>query len=295
MTTKVALGRPQEFGPIEVWPLLQRHQSLTGFIGGLRTLDVSEAIEPDPNQLLVTNKGSEVVFLPMGFLIGGLQQSRMIAEDLVIPVGLSIEIPVMCVEVGRFSNCAAPRAAGRAPLSVMNAGIQATDVGRRQEEVWASVRTQEHRSGRRPTHSLEQVMVEDRKNREYQRRIDEQVTREFLALPHQIGFVATAGGEPIVMEMFGSAALAREYIPDLIRGLAFDVDGYESFPSTPERVMEFLSDARAVKFQCSTQPSGTTRIQGANGRVHLQGIWVESRTYIHVMATNSRHPVMSGV
>jgi len=295
MTTQVALGRPQEFGPIEVWPLHSHGATLTGFIGGLGSLNVSEAIEPDPNLLLATNKGSESVFLPMGFLIGGLQQSRMIAEDLVIPIGLSIEIPVMCVEVGRFSNCEASRAAGRAPLSVMNAGLQATDVGRNQEEVWASVRSLEHRSGRRPTHSLEQVMVEDRKNREDQRRIDEQVTREFQALPHQIGFVATAGGEPIVMEMFGSADLAREYIPDLIRGLAFDIDGYEPFPSTPERVMDFLSDARAVKFQCSPQPSGANRIQGANGRVSLQGIWVESRTYIHVMATNSRHPVMSGV
>jgi len=202
---------------------------------------------------------------------------------------------VMCVEVGRFSDCEASRAAGRAPLSVVSAGSQGADVGRRQEKVWAAVQTHEHRSGQRPTHSLEQIMVEDRKNRETQRRIDEQVTREFHALPHQVGLVATANGEPILMEMFGSPDLAREYIPDLIRGLAFDVDGYEPFPSTPERIMEFLSDASAVKFQHSTQPSGATRIQGANGRVQLQGIWVESRTYIHVMATNSRHPIMSGV
>lgn len=295
MTTAVALGRPQEFGPIEVWPLHSHGANLPDFSEGLASLDLSETIEPDPNLLSATNKGSGAVFVPMGFLIGGLQQSRMIAEDLVILAGLSIEIPVMCVEVGRFSDCEASRAAGRAPLSVMNAGSQGADVGRRQEKVWAAVQTHEHRSGQRPTHSLEQIMVEDRRDREAQRRIDDQVTREFQALPHQIGLVATVGGEPIVMEMFGSPDLAREYIPDLIRGLAFDVDGYEPFPSTPERIMEFLSDASAVKFQRSTQPSGATRIQGANGRVHLQGIWVESRRYIHVMATNSRHPIMSGV
>jgi len=102
MTTAVALGMPQEFGPIEVWPLHSHGATLTGFSGGLGSLDLSEAVEPDPNLLSATNKGSEAVFLPMGFLIGGLQQSRMTAEDLVIPAGLSIEIPVMCVEVGRW-------------------------------------------------------------------------------------------------------------------------------------------------------------------------------------------------
>lgn len=294
MTTQIALGGPQEFGPIEAWPLLQRRESLTGFIGGLGNLEVSEAIEPDPNLLFATNRGSEAVFLPMGFLIGGLQQSRMIAEDLVIPAGLSIEFPVMCVEVGRFSNCEASRAAGRAPLSVMNAGLQRADVGGRQQAVWASVRNHEHRSGQRHTHSLEQIMVEDRRDREAQRRIDDQVTREFQALPHQIGLVATVGGEPIVMEMFGSPDLARTYIPDLIRGIAFDVDGYEPFPSTPERILEFLNLSREVRFTQTQQTTGTTKVHGTKDRIDLHGTWIEDRKYIHVMALNRAHSIFQG-
>lgn len=289
------LGKPQEFGPIEIWPLHVERDALTGFHGGIDKLEISEVLDPDPNLLFVTNTGAGHVFLPMGFLIGGLKQSRMVAEDFIIPAGVSTEMSVMCVEMGRFSDDEEPRTAGRAPVSVVAAGLGRSDAGERQEAVWRAVHAQEHRSGLQPTHSLEHVMTQDLQTQALQRCVDEAVTAKFTSEPSQIGMVATAGGEPIVMEMFGNPDLARAYGADLIRGIAFDVDGYDSFPSTAERVLDFLNDARAVKFACAPQSSGATRIHGAHGRVQLHGIWFGERTYVHVMATNSRHPVIQGI
>jgi hypothetical protein len=295
MKTPVQLGNPQEFGPIEVWPLHAPQQRLTGMSWDLETLNVTEVLDPDPNLLHVLNKGSGPVFVPMGLLIGGLKQTRMVAEDFVIPAGVDREISVLCVEVGRFGAMQDARAAGRAPLSVMTAGHWMTEPCERQEAVWASVRRQEHRSGPRPTHSLEEVMTEDSRSNDTQRLVDEAVNRTFTAADDQIGIVATAGGEPVVMEMFGDPALSRTYTPDLIRAIAFDVDGYEPFPSTSERILEFLNDMSAVKFQCTPKPGGGTQIHGAHGRVQLRGSWIGKRTYVHVMAVNSRHPVLMGV
>lgn len=295
MTTAVRLGDPQEFGPIEVWPLHAPQQRLTGVSWGLETLEVTEALDPDPNLLHVTNAGSDPVFLPMGFLMGGIQQTRMIAEDLVIPFGVGREIPVLCVEAGRFGAMQDAWAAGRAPLSVMTAGSCLAEPYSRQEAVWESVRHQENRSGLRPTHSLEDVMTVDRRTQATQRQVDEAVTKTFTAADDQTGIVATAGGQPILMEMFGDTNLLRAYSPDLIRAIAFDVDGYEPFPCTPERILDFLNDMSKVKFQCTSKRGSGTQINGAHGRVQLHGLWVGKRTYVHVMATNSRHPVMQGI
>lgn len=289
------LGSPQEFGPIEVWPLLTAQQRVRGWGSGLEYLEVGEALEPDPNTLHVTNEGTQPVFLPMGFLIQGLQQSRMVAEDLLIPEETSIDVPVLCVEAGRFSDLQPPRAAGRAPVSVMAAGSWMAAPQDRQGSVWTSVSKQERRTGQRPTSSLAQVMTEDSRTEQLQTRVHEAVTARLEIESNQVGVVATAGGEPILMEMFGSPDLARAYVPDLIRGMAFDVDGYDPFPSTAARVLDFLNDARAVKFACAPQPSGATKIHGAHGRVQLHGIWFGARTYVHVMATNSRHPILMGV
>jgi hypothetical protein len=292
MKTPVQLGNPQEFGPIEVWPLLAHRPSAGHWGWGLSALTVGEVLEPDPNLLQITNKGPIPVFLPMGFLIGGLNQSRMVAEDLVIPAGAHMEIPAFCVEVGRFGDGQASRPAGRAPVSVMAAGGWQRETSDRQGAVWAAVNRHEQRSGPRSTHSLEQVMVEDRRTRTTQRRVEESVEIDFQVAADQIGIVATAGGEPVVMEMFGSNSLAGAYAADLIRGLAFDVDGYDPFPCTLGRVLGFLNEAREVKFQASRHDSGATSIRGTLGRVDLHGIWVEKRTYVHVAAVNTRHPVL---
>jgi len=154
MTTFVLLSEPQEFGPIEVWPLHAPQQRLTGMTWGLENLDITEVFDPDPNLLHVTNGGTEPVFVPMGFLIGGLKQTRMVAEDLVIPAGVGMEIPVLCVEVGRFGATQGVWSAGRAPLSVLTAGAWQSEPSVRQGAVWESVRRQERRSGPRPTHTL---------------------------------------------------------------------------------------------------------------------------------------------
>lgn len=301
MTTLIALGHPQVFGPIEVWPLHASHQTPQDWGWGLGNLEVSEALIPVPSVLHVANAGAAPVFLPVGFLIGGLRQSRMVAEDVVLRAGESREIPVLCVEAGRFHAAEVAQEAGRAPLSVMLAGLVASDGApgapqqNRQASVWDSVSRHEQRSGARPTHSLTQVMAEDGTRRVTQQCVEADLRERLNLHPEQVGVIAAVAGQPLVMETFGSPTLAKAHIADMIRGLAFDADGLELGRSAYRNILEFVEQAGTPEIRSTLQPSGTLTIGGLDDNLFVHGISSEPHQPLHLMAVNRHHPLLQGV
>ena len=300
MTASIILGEPQEFGPIEVWPLIAPGQTPQEWGWGLGNLEVGEALIPVPNVLHLANAGAAPVFLPVGFLIGGLRQSRMVAEDVVLREGESREISVLCVEAGRFHAPKAAQQAGRAPLSVMLAGLVATHGApgapqqNRQASVWDSVSRHEQRSGTRPTHSLTQVMAEDGTQRVTQQCVEADLRERLNLHPEQVGVIAAVAGQPLVMETFGSHALAKAHIADMIRGLAFDADGIELGRSSSRNILEFVEQARSPETRATLQPSGTLTISGLDDHVLIHGISAGPHEQLHLMAVNRRHPLLQG-
>lgn len=300
MTTLIALGQPQVFGPIEVWPLHAPHQTPQDWGWGLGNLEVAEALIPVPNVLHLANAGAAPVFLPVGFLIEGLRQSRMVAEDVVLRGGESREISVLCVEAGRFHAPEAAQGAGRAPLSVMLAALDATHGApgaprqNRQASVWDSVSRHEQRSGTRPTHSLTQVMAEDGTQRVTQQCVEADLRERLNLHPEQVGVIAAVAGQPLIMETFGSPTLAKAHIADMIRGLAFDADGLELGRSSSRNILEFVEQARSPKIRATLQPSGTLTISGLDDNVLVHGISPEPHEPLHLMAVNRHHPLLEG-
>lgn len=298
MNTSVNLGVPVEFGPIEMWPLTQPPSVARAPLAGSEALRVDEAPEPDPGRLWARNDGETPVFLPVGFLIGGLQQSRMLLEDLFIGVGEDFEIPVACVEAGRFSDRQASRQAGRVPISVLAAAFGSTSGplprGRRQTAVWDAVTRQERRSGTRPTHSLEQVMQEDLRGPTAQRRIAAEIEQRFVPDANQIGAVIAVSGAPLLMETFESPALASHLLIELLRGVAFDVDYAHPFPSTPDSIKDFVLETRRTSFDVEHKASGTFLLSGSNDHTTIHGTWRSAKDCLHLLAINHQHPALQG-
>lgn len=296
----IALGRPQVFGPIEVWPLHAPRQTPQDWGWGLSNLEVGEALIPVPSVLHLANAGAAPVFLPVGFLIGGLRQSRMVAEDVVLRAGESREIPVLCVEAGRFHAPESAHEAGRAPLSVMLAGLVATHGApgapqqNRQASVWDSVSRHEQRSGTRPTHSLTQVMAEDGTQRVTQQCVEADLRERLNLHPEQVGVIAAVAGQPLVMETFGSPTLAKAHIADMIRGLAFDADGLALGRSSPRDILEFVDQARSPEIRSTPETSGALTISGLDDNVLVHGISSGPLEQLHLMAVNRHHPLLQG-
>lgn len=298
MTTTFTLGTPIEFGPIEMWPLIHHSPREQAALGAVDHLSVDEAPEPDPGSLRVANRGQDPVFLPIGSLFGGLQQSRMLLEDLYIGAGEAFEIPVACVEAGRFSNRQASRMAGRAPLSVVIAGMPRTgrpqDRGRRQTQVWDAVSRQEGRSGTRPTHSLEQVMQEDLSGPTTQGKIAAQINERFAPRADQVGAVVAVQGQPLAMEVFNTPRLVRDALGDLLKGIAFDVDLASPFPATQDTIKHFIREVRRTPFEAKGSLEETYRLSGATDAISIHGTWLNPGECLHLLAINHSHPILQG-
>jgi hypothetical protein len=298
MTTALNLGTPIEFGPIEMWPLTRKSGRIPNAVAGTAALAVEESSDPDPGTLHVANRGQTPVFLPIGYLFGGLQQSRMLVEDLLIGAGEDFEIPVACVEAGRFSDRQQSRPAGRVPVSVLAAALQperhCRSRGGRQAAVWDAVTHQERRSGSRPTHSLEQVMQEDLQGPTVPHRIAAEIDRRFRSTESQVGMVIAVGGEPLVLEVFESANLGERLLGDLLRSVAFDVDHAYPFPCTPEQVSDFLKQARNTPFEAHGNSSGSYRLRGSRDDMSIHGTWLSPQECLHLFALNHNHQVLEG-
>lgn len=296
MTIQMNLGSPLELGPIEVWPVIQKKPSETVSVGRVEQLLVEEIPEPDPGTLYVENEGAEPIFLPVGFLFGGLQQSRMLLEDLYIGAGEALEIPVACVEAGRFSGNQTRRPAGRAPISVVAAGFPGPrNRDRCQQEVWNAVSRQERRSGTRPTHSLEQVMQEDVRTQTTQRQLASEIDVRFAPRDDQVGVVIAISGEPLLIEVFDSPQLARTLLHDLLKGVAFDIDFSFPFPATEDRIKEFLRETSRTPFKAKSSVGASYRLTGSGDQVTMHGTWTSPSECLHLLAINHRHPVLSSV
>lgn len=293
------LGTPLEFGPIEVWPLIQKKPTSDDSVGLVEALLVEEVAEPDPGVLYVENEGDDPIFLPIGFLFGGLQQSRMLLEDLYIAAGEAFEIPVACVEAGRFSDYQTRRPAGRAPISVVAAGLPGGAGGRtrdrRQQDVWNAVSRQERRSGTRPTHSLEQVMQEDVRTQATQRHIAAEIESRFSPREDQVGLVVAVSGEPLLMEVFKSPQLARNLLHDLLKGVAFDIDFVFPFPATEEKIKAFLRETGRTPFESKGSSEASYQLTGSGDQVILHGTWTTPSECLHLLAINHQHPILSSV
>lgn len=296
--TTLILGTPIEFGPIEMWPLSHRNPMEQAALGDVAQLFVDEAPEPDPGSLWVENGGDAPVFLPIGSVFGGLQQSRMLVEDVYVGPGEGFEIRVACVEAGRFSDRQASRTAGRAPLSVVVAGMPGAgrpqDRWRRQSQVWEAVSRQEGRSGTRPTHSLEQVMQEDLMGPTTQRRLAERIDEGFDPSKDQVGAVLAVAGKPLLLEVFRSPSLARELLADLLVGVAFDVDLTGALPATQDCIKHFIREACRTPLDATGSGDETYRVCGTTDAMSVHGTWLNPSECLHLLAINVRHPLLQG-
>ncbi|MCA1620018.1 MAG: hypothetical protein LC795_12030 [Acidobacteria bacterium] len=239
----------QEFAPL---PLLEFEEAL-----GRGLVEVTEVSEGGsvPN-LFVKNKADRDVIIIDGEMLVGAKQNRVVNTTIVVPAGASVEIPVTCVEQGRWRyssrNFSSSRGHSSSSLrslkhrtvtdSLRSRGEYTSDQG----SVWGDIRAKMSRMGSSsPTMSLTDV-YESSVSGEDEARLAEQVG----ARPGQVGYVAHvregfAGGD-----VFGSEELCRAKLAKLLRGHYLDsLDAYLDFPQlTFEEVVVQVRRARPEQF-----------------------------------------------
>ncbi|MCG3775344.1 MAG: hypothetical protein JW395_2176 [Nitrospira sp.] len=109
LSSRISFGSPQTFRNLAVVPLLDPSLPAAGWLtlddalarGVTEITEVSEA--GSVPQLRLLNRGDQAVFLLDGEELVGAKQNRILNLSILVPGKTNLEIPVSCVEQGRWS------------------------------------------------------------------------------------------------------------------------------------------------------------------------------------------------
>jgi hypothetical protein len=251
-------GEPVRVGQLRVTPVFIREDSALPFLEfeealGRGLVEVTEVSEGGsvPN-LFVRNRAERDLLIVDGELLVGAKQNRVVNTTVVVPAGASVEIPVTCVEQGRWGYTSRNFTSGRSHSSSSLRSLKHRTVtdslrvtGRYtsdQGSVWGSIREKMSRMrSPSPTMSLTDV-YESSVSGEDEARLAEEVRPQ----AGQVGYFAFvregfAGGD-----VFGSSELCRAKLAKLLRGHYFDaLDAQLEFPRLS--ASDVLAQVRAAR------------------------------------------------
>lgn len=222
---RVQIGRPVVYRQLAVFPV-----TLAGEPGPAGTwlsaqqaiargiLAVREKEAGSVPTVVVENRSRDIhVLIMTGEVISGGKQTRTVKQDVVLAPGQSVDVGVYCVERGRWSGKESFKGGD---MNVPQSMQKAMRAGTTQEKVWSEVsRTNKDVGGENATDSLEAGLKTGKVQKELE------AARKALVpeMPAEsVGFIFVHRGRAVGAEFFGSASLARDYLPRLVDSYAVD-------------------------------------------------------------------------
>jgi hypothetical protein len=224
----------------------------------------------DVNSLMFVNRAEQPVFLLAGEVIIGGKQDRIIGRNTVIPAKTTQEVPVFCVEHGRWNGndkefrtakaLAHGRLRGRASYAA-------------QSEVWSEVAAKNQM--RKTTNKSDTYRaVAQQQSDGTLATMEKQVATALAAISaadraRMVGFAVALNGAVATVDAFGSPALFRKLETKLVRSYlteAIDVVARKDVrPPTDSDVKSFMADAdkAAEKKSYDTEAAETSVKTGA--------------------------------
>lgn len=255
---RASIGRPITRGGVSFFPL---------YIQGTNGLDI--AARPEGVQLTeqgsaevptitVTNPGTRPTLLVEGETVTGGQQNRVINVSVLVPAGATINVPVSCVEAGRWNGRSnfergrtfAPRRVRRVKNasvreSVRHGGSKRSDQG----AVWGTIDFELSRlnvdSSTRAIHASELLFDADEQLAK--------ATNDLITagpLPGQCGIVVSHGKRIVSVEIFATAELLAANWEALVRAALLDAPEFVEGRPSVSRALRFvngLANARGTR------------------------------------------------
>ncbi len=195
-----------------------------------------ECDTPDINEIVIDNKSDFPVLMLDGEEITGSLQNRIIAQSNLVEAKTSKDIPVICVEEGRWDGiggfqtgyCSYPRI--RTILAKSRYKKMDT-----QQTIWNEInRKLIVTSTKSATSSMHDIY--DNLQEEVSRYIE-----NFKSLNHNtIGFIGTAGSRILSCDIFQNSNIYRKFENKLIRSYALDAIEYQRERGSHPNVEKFL-------------------------------------------------------
>jgi hypothetical protein len=213
---------------------------------------IVEFNEGDVNNLTFSNKSEHPVFLLAGEVIIGGKQDRIIGQNTVIPAKKTQQVPVFCVEHGRWTGETKEFASAKA-LAHGRLRTQATFEG--QQAVWDEVASK-NVARKTTSHSdtyraIAQQQTSGSMN-DWEKKIDgalEKLSADDAK--HLVGFAVAVNGKVATIDLFQSPALFKKLEGKLVRSYITEAvdtktDKAAKAPSSAD-LKSFAADAEKAK------------------------------------------------
>lgn len=309
MTNDIKIGRPQQIGPLEVWPLMWAGVSQSRYrtppMGNeLKFEEYDDGDGPRVSCIQVENLSDQDFLIPSGWIVGAeLLQVRTFNRAELVPAGQTILADVTCVEKGRWASGKNRVDAGRAPVTVVASGWDFEHSSRtwklnretRQSRVWSQVSRQENRSGVRATNSLEQIMREDSSSDLNLSRIHSEAKSRLSTYDGQNGALIAYEGEPLLMEFFSNEEAAKDILRETLSSLAFDLDQFQFRPTAKSHVEAFISQSGIEEMFMLSEDDWAFLMAGGDEHIDTKAILDSQRKVMHLTAIHRSHRLLMEV
>lgn len=246
-------------------------------------------------EVLIQNQGAEAVLLVDGEELLGAKQNRVLNSTVVVPAKARLQVPVSCVEQGRWSHVSPTFQSSANHLSSRHRYAKAEDVSRTlshgagrhgdQGHVWGLVAEQAERLG---VSSGTQAMADTFEAVSHA--LSEFVARCPLQT-RQKGLLAYRDGQVLGVEVVSSSRVYRRLHEKLVRSYAIEALGRTGAARPPgaEEAAAFLQ--RLLEARCEAYPAvglGTElRLQAAGLRAVAT---LDAQAVLHLSALTGELP-----
>lgn len=209
---------------------------------------IHEMDNEDVNTLRLTNKSEQPLFLLAGEVIIGGKQDRIIGSNTIVPAKTTQDVPVFCVEHGRWDNSSKEFKTANALAHGRLRGRANFDT---QSDVWAEVAAKnELRNTKTSTDTYRKVAAQQTGGtlKKWEKQVDAAIGK--LPADKQsklVGFAVAVNGKVASVDVFDNPSLFKKLRGKLVRSYiteAIDVktDTTAKAPTATE-VDAFIADA----------------------------------------------------
>ena len=249
-------------------------------------VEIGEEQQEHVPVLTAVNRGALPVLLAEGETVNGGYQNRTLNVSVLLAAGATAQIPVSCVEAGRWGggHRGFARGASQAPRRVRREKqlgvrdnvvlnhMKSSDQGR----VWHAV---DHELGRLGIDAATSALADgddyfDREEgRDLARAIDELVQRG--PLPGQCGVVVSHGSRVVQAEVFGAPELLAKQWEPLVRAWMYDAPGPVRGTPSLSRAVNALGHVAAMRKDVAPGVGLGREVHATDDRVVAHGLVLE--------------------
>jgi ARG/rhodanese/phosphatase superfamily protein len=233
-----------------------------------KQVTIREISDGSVNSLTFVNRAKHPVFVLAGEVILGGKQDRIIGRNTVIPASTTQEVPVYCVEHGRWTGETKEFSTAKA---LAHGRLRGQASYRAQGDVWNEVAAKN--VARKTVNSSDTYRrVAQQQSDGTLSRMEKQVDAALARIPaadrgRMVGYAVALNGAVATVDVFGSPTLFKKLETKLIRSYlteAVDVAAKkDAKPPTTTDVKAFIADAeKAAEQKSYDTPAAATSVKG---------------------------------